>query len=110
MRITGWTRVTQVSPRFTWVKHLVPATVNDESDGLAGFQVWSFVAAPTAVVTQSPIFSLTDTVLAMKEYLLINSSGRGGCKCRGEVVDLARLKYPCVKFSDSHEEFVFSVS
>jgi len=92
------------------MKQLVLATVTDESGGIAGFQVSSLVAALMAVVSEGHIFSVADPVLARKAYLLIYSSGRGGCECRGEITDLARLKYPHMKFSGSREEFIFSVS
>lgn len=92
------------------MKHLVLATEKGESGGIAGFQVSSSVAALMAVVSKGQVFSITDIMLAKKAYLLIYNSGREECECRGEITDLATLKYPHIKFSGSHEAFIFSIS
>lgn len=76
------------------MKHLMLATEKGESGGIAGFQVLSFVAALMAVVSKGHVFSITDTMLAKKAYLLIYNSEREGCECRGEITDSSYTKVP----------------
>lgn len=66
------------------------------------------MAALMAVFSKGHVPSTTGTQLARKE-LLINNPGRGECRYTGEIINLARVKYTYIKFSDSYE-LIFSIS